>query len=181
MLPKIQDLNQFEKSKFFESVDILFESAPVLADALYEKRPFESYKQLIDEAEICIKGMSINDKIKVINAHPRIGAPKESLSENSRKEQGYPVLDVAEGGDAKREKSQQEQLDRFNQLYEDQFGFKFVVFVNGRSKSEIIEVLKGRLESSSDIISNKAHELHLGLKDMMLIARDRLNKYTQDS
>lgn len=57
-----------------------------------------------------------------------------------------------------------------NDAYEKKYGFKFVVFVNGRQKSEIIPVLKERLESERE------KELTLGLSEMMAIASDRLKK-----
>lgn len=47
----------------------------------------------------------------------------------------------------------------------------FVVFVNGRSKEQIIPVLEQRLQNGS-----KEDELALGLSEMMAIARDRLKK-----
>ena len=34
------------------------------------------------------------------------------------------------------------ELDRLNAEYEQRFGFRFVVFVNRRSKAEILEVLR---------------------------------------
>ena len=35
------------------------------------------------------------------------------------------------------------ELAYLNQVYEEKFGFRFVVFVNGRPKAEILEVLRG--------------------------------------
>jgi 2-oxo-4-hydroxy-4-carboxy-5-ureidoimidazoline decarboxylase len=63
-----------------------------------------------------------------------------------------------------------EQLARLNHEYEEKFGFKFVVFVNGRSRAIIVDILKARLENGRE------QELETGLRDMILIARDRLNK-----
>ena len=54
-----------------------------------------------------------------------------------------------------------------NHEYEQRFGFRFVVFVNGRPKSAILEVLRERLRNARDA------ELQTGLHDMFLIARDR--------
>lgn len=63
-----------------------------------------------------------------------------------------------------------EELRKLNYNYENKFGFKFVVFVNGRQKSQIIPVLRERLES------DRTTELELGLSEMMAIAKDRLKK-----
>jgi 2-oxo-4-hydroxy-4-carboxy--5-ureidoimidazoline (OHCU) decarboxylase len=55
-----------------------------------------------------------------------------------------------------------------NRRYEERFGFRFVVFVNGRPKAAIVEVLKERLEGAADA------ELRLALSEMLAIAGDRL-------
>ncbi len=62
------------------------------------------------------------------------------------------------------------ELRKLNDAYETKFGFKFVVFVNGRQKREIIPVLGERLEREREA------ELDLGLTEMMKIAYDRLKK-----
>ena len=59
------------------------------------------------------------------------------------------------------------ELAYLNQVYEEKFGFRFVVFVNGRPKTEILEVLRERLERTRE------EELETGLADLVAIARDR--------
>jgi len=59
------------------------------------------------------------------------------------------------------------ELAYLNQVYEEKFGFRFVVFVDGRPKSEILKVLQERLERSPD------EELKTGLSELVAIARDR--------
>lgn len=43
-------------------VNILFETAPPLADALFAKRPFSSYEELIDSANAIIAALSPEDR-----------------------------------------------------------------------------------------------------------------------
>jgi len=62
------------------------------------------------------------------------------------------------------------ELAYLNQVYEEKFGFRFVVFVNGRPKSEIMRVLQGRLERTQE------EELETGLQELVAIARDRWQK-----
>ena len=59
------------------------------------------------------------------------------------------------------------ELAYLNQVYEEKFGFRFVVFVNRRSKAEVLEVLRERLERSRD------EELETALEELVAIARDR--------
>jgi 2-oxo-4-hydroxy-4-carboxy--5-ureidoimidazoline (OHCU) decarboxylase len=62
------------------------------------------------------------------------------------------------------------ELSYLNQVYEEKFGFRFVVFVNSRPKSEILEVLRQRLERTRD------EELQAGLEELVAIARDRYQR-----
>eukprot|EP01098_Paradermamoeba_levis_P005365 TRINITY_DN2264_c0_g1_i1.p1 TRINITY_DN2264_c0_g1~~TRINITY_DN2264_c0_g1_i1.p1 ORF type:complete len:126 (-),score=22.89 TRINITY_DN2264_c0_g1_i1:144-521(-) len=121
---------------------------------------------MIDKAGEIITQLSPEEKIEVINAHPRIGAPAQTLSALSYKEQGYANAPSAADQDLERVL---EQLRRWNAEYETKFGFKFVVFVNGRSKAEVLKVLMQRYENGG-----KEDELKTGLQAMLDIARDRL-------
>ena len=95
------------------------------------------------------------DKVEALAAHPAIGQ-RSGISERSAAEQGSdadPAI-LAE-------------LAYLNQVYEEKFGFRFVVFVNGRPKPEILEVLRGRIANTPD------EELDTGCRELVAIARDR--------
>ena len=68
LLPRVAKLNALPREEFVKTVNILFETAPPLANGLYSSRPYTSYEGLIDQAESCIEGMSNADKVEVINA-----------------------------------------------------------------------------------------------------------------
>ncbi len=97
--------------------------------------------------------LSEADQIATLNAHPRIGEDPARLSALSLSEQGAERLP---------------ELDRLNAEYEARFGFRFVVFVHGRSKAEVAEVLRERLQSG------RREELEAGLEAVLAIAEDRL-------
>jgi OHCU decarboxylase len=150
--------------QFAEALRPLFEAADPLARALYDQRPFGSYEDLLDRAERIAQRLPRADQIQVLNAHPRIGERPEAVSAFSYREQGY-------NAEAELPTEQVRQvyadLADLNHAYEQRFGFRFVVFVNGRPKSAILEVLRERLRNARDA------ELQTGLRDMFLIARDR--------
>eukprot|EP01111_Echinosteliopsis_oligospora_P012318 TRINITY_DN419_c0_g1_i1.p1 TRINITY_DN419_c0_g1~~TRINITY_DN419_c0_g1_i1.p1 ORF type:complete len:111 (-),score=22.10 TRINITY_DN419_c0_g1_i1:62-394(-) len=106
--------------------------------------------------------MTPEDRIIVINAHPRIGLSPANLSTMSKNEQG--------AQDSMNTEEVLEQLNKLNDEYEEKFKFKFIVFVAGRPKSEIIPVIQERLNNSTTEEANKA------VSEMMNIARDRLRK-----
>jgi 2-oxo-4-hydroxy-4-carboxy--5-ureidoimidazoline (OHCU) decarboxylase len=95
-------------------------------------------------------GLSEEEKKEVLDAHPAIGA--KTLSARSAAEQG--TDDVPE-------------LDELNRRYEEQFGFRFVIFVNRRPKSEIVPILRERLERTRE------QELATALDELVSIAEDR--------
>ena len=98
--------------------------------------------------------LSEEEKLEALNAHPAIGA--KALSARSAAEQGSDDdPDVLS------------ELDRLNREYEQRFGFRFVVFVNRRPKSEIVPVLKQRLGRSRD------DELDTAVRELVAIAEDR--------
>jgi 2-oxo-4-hydroxy-4-carboxy--5-ureidoimidazoline (OHCU) decarboxylase len=106
------------------------------------------------DARHLLRDVPEEELIEALNAHPRIGARR--LSPQSAREQGGDD-DPAIG----------DELARLNQAYEDRFGFRFVVFVNRRSKSEILCVLRERLRRS------RREELEAAVTDLVAIAQDR--------
>ncbi len=59
------------------------------------------------------------------------------------------------------------ELAELNRAYEEKFGFRFVVFVNRRSRAEILPVFRERLERARE------EELETGCDDLVAIAIDR--------
>jgi len=105
-------------------------------------------------ARTLVHELSDEEKKEVLDAHPAIGAKK--LSARSAAEQG---------GDDDPEVLAE--LARLNADYEALHGFRFVVFVNRRPKREILDVLRSRIDRSTD------EELETALGELVAIAEDR--------
>ena len=131
-----------------------FERAPLLAERVGEGDP----ETLIARAREIIRAMTEAQQIAVLNAHPPIGSTV-ALSARSAAEQR---------ASERTERATLDALVRLNAEYERRFGFRFVVFVAGRSRDEIVPVLKTRLRRS------RPEELATGLAEFLAIARDRL-------
>ena len=84
------------------------------------------------------------DQIAALSTHPRIG-------EKSDEQRGTISPELVELVTA----------------YEDKFGIPFVVFVAGRSREELMPVLRERLARTRE------EELATGLRELVAIARDR--------
>ena len=142
-------------------LEILFEGAPGLV-LRCQPEPGESTAHLLHRAERIARSMPEQEQIELLNAHPRIGALPSSVSAMSYAEQGYD----REPGTVEL----QARLDRLNDEYERKFGFRFCVFVAGRSRAEIADVMESHMAASRDA------ELDRALTDVFAIARDRAAK-----
>ena len=126
----------------------LFEGRTRLVELLAAReRPLETAPEAIAE-------LSEAEKLEALNAHPAIGA--RDLSARSAEEQGLDADPVV-----------LTELAYLNQVYEEKFGFRFVVFVDRRPKLEILEELRSRLERTRE------EELETALSELVAIARDR--------
>eukprot|EP00128_Syssomonas_multiformis_P000103 Colp12_sorted_trinity150504_noHs@24861 len=166
-LPEISVLNTVGKEEFVKAVNTLFETAPPLAKYLYDNRPYDSYESIISAADKMISAASDSEKVEILNAHPVIGERKQ-LSALSRLEQG--LHKEAAGVEDPQITAVYEELEKLNKLYFDKFGFKFIIFVNGRSKADLLPEFRARLEGKRE------DEMRTGLEAMVSIARDRLYK-----
>jgi 2-oxo-4-hydroxy-4-carboxy--5-ureidoimidazoline (OHCU) decarboxylase len=135
------------------TIEEALEGSTPLAEKVRARGPFTSATQLVDEMRAVLPTLSEPERIATLNAHPRIGDDPQRLSSRSLQEQGSEVVP---------------ELARLNDEYERRFGFRFVIFVNRRSKGEIVEVLRRRLHRT------RAQELEEGLQAIVDIAADRL-------
>ena len=101
----------------------------------------------LGEAREVIAELPEEDRVAALAAHPRIGEP-------SPEQRGEDPAVLAE-------------LAYLNQVYEEKFGFRFVVFVNRRSRAELLPVLQDRLARTRE------EELETGLEELVRIAEDR--------
>ena len=126
----------------------LFEGPTRFVRVLAEREdPLTQARAVLDE-------LQEEDRVEALAAHPRIG-------------------ERPPGGHSAREQGTEEdpevlaELARLNREYEERFGFRFVVFVDGRPRSAIVPVLRERLARSRE------EELATGCDDLVAIAKDR--------
>jgi len=126
-------------------------SVEELAELFSGRTPFvERLAQLEDplgQAGEVARSLTDEERFEALAAHPRIG---ERAAEQHGDEPEVLV-----------------ELAELNRAYEDKFGFRFVVFVNRRPRSELVPVLRERLERTRE------QELETALDELIAIARDR--------
>jgi 2-oxo-4-hydroxy-4-carboxy--5-ureidoimidazoline (OHCU) decarboxylase len=133
----------------------LFEGRTTLVERLAERED-----PLGSAAEEVVAVLTDDERIEALNAHPQIGA-RSGLSARSAAEQGTDSDPVVLS-----------ELVYLNQVYEEKFGFRFVVFVDGRPKRVILDVLRERLARMRE------EELDTAVRELVAIARDRWTRTT---
>ena len=166
----IAELNRLPLNNFTEGLRPLFEAAGPLGERVAASRPYDSYEALLSYADTLVETLTPDEQVTVVNAHPRIGesaAAVRATSALSYREQGYDAEASIPPEELERTYAD---LARLNAEYEAKYGFRFLVFVNGRPKAAILDVLRER------ITRPREEELATALHEMLAIARDRLSK-----
>jgi 2-oxo-4-hydroxy-4-carboxy-5-ureidoimidazoline decarboxylase len=149
-----------------ERLAVLFEGAPRFVARLIAAGPKASSVELLDRAEQVALAMPEEEQVELLDAHPRIGAAPAGMSALSYREQGYDRdLGTAE---------LKARLVRLNDEYERRHGFRFVIFVAGRSRAEIADVIEAHLDAP------RPAELERGVRDVIAIARERARRLEEE-
>ena len=126
----------------------LFEGPTRFVRALAER------EDPLGQARAVLEELPESERVEALGAHPRIG--ERPPSGHSAREQG-----------SEEDPEVLAELARLNREYEERFGFRFVVFVDGRPRSAIVPVMRERLARSRE------EELATGCDDLVAIAKDR--------
>ena len=177
----IDDLDVIAPGAFAAAVAPLFEGARGFLGRLAMARPFGSVQALFKRAREIAHAMPLDEQLELIDAHPRLGAAQTEVSALSFVEQGYGdagagavsgVGDAAADADADSNATVEAsavaaELERLNVAYEARFGFRYCVFVAGRSRAALLPAMTAALEA------DRAAEIHRALDAVIDIARDR--------
>jgi 2-oxo-4-hydroxy-4-carboxy--5-ureidoimidazoline (OHCU) decarboxylase len=109
----------------------------------------------LTRARTLVHELPYEEKKEILDAHPAIGRRK-GLSARSAAEQG-----------SDEDPAVLEELARLNAEYEARHGFRFVVFVNSRPKSVILDVLRSRIDNPTE------EELETAVGELVAIAESR--------
>jgi hypothetical protein len=134
-------MRQLPRQLTRDELQELFGGPSVLVDLLAD------LEDPLGRAEEVALSLDDREKAEALAQHPRIGEP-------SPEQRGDDPAVITE-------------LAYLNQVYEEKFGFRFVVFVAGRSRAELLPVLRERLERTPE------EELETGIRELVAIARDR--------
>jgi 2-oxo-4-hydroxy-4-carboxy-5-ureidoimidazoline decarboxylase len=132
--------------------------------AVVARRPFTSIEELQTIADEEWRKLEHRDWLEAFSHHPRIG-------------------DRTAGGAAANEQSgaanapgpMLRELERLNRIYEEKFGFVFLIFASGKSADEMLDALETRIHNRRDI------ELRNAVNEQARITRRRIEKLLSSS
>jgi len=122
---------------------------------------------LVQAAETVWFSLEEADWLEAFACHPRIGEKKAATTSylaHSESEQAAAQQTLDEVAKA---------LLAGNRAYEEQFGFRYIVFASGRGAPELLDVLQSRLANSRD------EELQEAARQQLRITNLRLRKWLQ--
>ncbi len=162
LINKINNLSQIKFNEIFANI---FEKTKWIAERLYNQKPFNSFEDLCSKILEIFKTTSKENQLKIIKAHPDL-ADKTKISLlniDSRTEQNKAGLNQCS------EKEFRE-FKNLNNEYKKKFGFPFILAVEGKNKTEILNKFKKRILNSAD------DEFKEAISQVCKIANLRLNK-----
>ncbi|MDP6440833.1 MAG: 2-oxo-4-hydroxy-4-carboxy-5-ureidoimidazoline decarboxylase [Pelagibacteraceae bacterium] len=162
LINKINNLSQIRFNEIFANI---FEKTKWIAEKLYNQKPFNSFEDLCSKILEIFRTTSKKNQLKIIRAHPDL-ADKTKISLlniDSRNEQNRAGLDQCS------EKEFRE-FKNLNNEYKKKFGFPFILAVEGKNKTEILNKFKKRILNSAD------DEFKEAISQVCKIANLRLNK-----
>ncbi|KAL6921567.1 hypothetical protein ACHAPO_004741 [Fusarium lateritium] len=169
VLPPPKELRIADEAEQIKTLDLLFEPSPAIHSTLIpvlRNSEYTSYPELIDACRSRLVSLATSSSLtnpdetllSILGSHPRLGAKKVESAQSAAEQTNL--------------QGQGEELNRLNEEYEKKFpGLRYVVFVNGRGRPEIMENMKFRI-SRGDF----SKEIDEALQAMCNIAKDRASK-----
>ncbi|MDY6996728.1 MAG: 2-oxo-4-hydroxy-4-carboxy-5-ureidoimidazoline decarboxylase [Actinomycetota bacterium] len=124
-----------------QRMHLLFEvcSSTIWARRVLAGGPFRDAEALFDRADRVLAELPDAELDAALDGHPRIGARADNPS--SAREQAR-VADADEAVKA--------ELAEKNRLYEDEFGYVYLVCASGRTAEELLAILTDRLDNDPE-------------------------------
>ena len=140
------------------------------AEEMTEARPFASVEEIARKADEIWSALGANDWLEAFRAHPRIGEKKAATSQSEQ----------AARWSAQEQSRAQQAADETkaaiaegNRIYEDRFGFIFIICASGKAADEILSALNGRLANDRET------EMRIAAEEQSKITQLRLHKLVE--
>jgi 2-oxo-4-hydroxy-4-carboxy-5-ureidoimidazoline decarboxylase len=153
-----------DRESFVARFGGVFEHSPWVAEAAWERRPFDSVDDL--HAELCaaMRAAPRDRQLDLIRAHPDLAgkaAIAGTLTDDSRREQAAAGLD-------RLTPAEHAAFTRGNEAYRERFGLPFVICAREHTTESILAAMEERLAHTEE------DEVATALDEIAKIARLRL-------
>ncbi len=162
----VESLNSLTKSEAFVQFEMCC-GASNWVEKMSANRPFQNDDELFKKAESIWFSLSSEDWLEAFTHHPKIG-DVDSLRKKSQNTKSW--SEKEQSGIQEAGENILKDLAESNRLYEEKFGYIFIVCATGKSAGEMLALLKVRLENDPEA------ELLIAAKEQNKITRLRLEK-----
>lgn len=138
------------------------------ARALAAQRPFGDLPELLTAADTIWWSLDERDWLEAFGAHPKIGGREKAAREQQAQAAGWSEQEQAGARDAAQ--GTLDELAEANRVYEERFGYIFIVCATGKTAAEMLALLHARLSNEA------SHELRNAAEEQRKITRLRVEK-----
>ena len=141
-------LNELPKEHCREALTRCCGSSQWVAKML-NARPYASDQELSEKSQILWQSLDREDFLEAFSHHPQIGISVEALREKFQTTLAWSTIE--QGCVQKADQQTLALLAQGNQAYLAKFGYIFIVCATGKSATEMLSLLRERLENSPDL------------------------------
>jgi len=162
----IEQINKLPRPELHQE---LFKCCSSMAwvENLAKRRPFSDISHLINEAQSVWQSLGERDWLEAFSGHPQIG-DLSTLEKKYGNTTEWASGEQSGVGGASKEVLVQ--LSEYNKNYLKKFGFIFIVCATGKSASEMLELLKARIDNKPEV------EMKIASAEQFKITKIRLEK-----
>ena len=152
---KLSTLNALSQADFVQHLAGLFEHSPWIVQHTWSARPFASREALHTALLDTVRQADTAAQLALICAHPDLAgkaAEQGQLTRESTQEQASAGLHHCTPAELA-------EIRELNRAYREKFGFPFILAVKGRSKHEILQIFRQRLNNPRSTEFDQALQL----------------------
>jgi len=132
-----------------------------------EARPFADAAALMQQAEQIWQSSELRDWLEAFSTHPKIGVRQAAPQQPA---QSAEWSHAEQSGTHTANDSVRDALAEANCLYEEKFGYIFIVCATGKSAEEMLALCRQRVHNAADL------ELRIAANEQRKITEIRLQK-----
>lgn len=162
----LESINSLDKDRAREAF-LKCSGSPVWSDEMTAQRPFSTPEDLSSKAANAWDKLTRRDWLEAFTSHPKIGGI-ESLRKKFASTATWASNEQSGVGSAPEETL--EGLAEGNKRYEERFGHIFIVCASGKTASEMLSLLRERIDNPPEV------EFEIACNEQKKITQMRLEK-----